>query len=209
MSKSPMPLSIKENVSWGIIGNVLYSLTQSGILIVLARLDSPDSVGTFTLALAIVAPISMFARMQLNLVYASDLKNDYIFNDYIAVRIVSSVLMLIILLSVLTFLDLNNRVLIVVIVIDCSKFVEGLSDICYGVMQKNDRIDKVGISKTLRGILTISFFSFLLYLFKSLEIATLGLVISGILTLLLYDFRNTIVYQSIRPRFIWKNIYKI
>src|SRR5699024_10037665 len=83
------------------------------------------------------------------------------------------------------------------------------SDICYGVMQKNERIDKVGISKTLRGILTISCFRFLLYLFKSLEIATLGLVISGILTLILYDFRNTIVYQLIRPCFIWKNIYKI
>src|SRR5699024_11630596 len=100
MSKSPMPLSIKENVSWGIIGNVLYSLTQSGILIVLARLDSPDSVGTFTLALAIVAPIYMFARMQLNLVYASDLKNDYIFIDFLDVRIISSLYILIIIFYV-------------------------------------------------------------------------------------------------------------
>ena len=46
-------LSLRRNVSWITLGRGLYSLSQWGLLAILAKLADAEAVGAFTLALAI------------------------------------------------------------------------------------------------------------------------------------------------------------
>src|SRR5262249_21781801 len=84
------PLALKENFSWTLLGNVVYAFCQWGVLVVLAKLGSPEMVGQFALALALTAPVFLFANMQLSGVLATDSTMTHEFRDYLALRVIST-----------------------------------------------------------------------------------------------------------------------
>lgn len=199
MGHTTGPLSLKKNFSWGFLGNIIYALTQSILLIVIARLASPESVGKYTLALAVIAPIYMFVRMQLNYVYASDLSSGLSFSDYFGFRIISSLLMIGVIFLIAPAISFDKETAYLIVILSISRYFESLSDITYGEMQKQERIDKVGISKILRGLLTIIIFTIILMLSNNLVLATLGLAVCWFFTFIIYDLPNTRAYVSIKP----------
>src|SRR5580704_14620345 len=79
--------SLRVNFSWTMLGNVVYRGTQWGILVLLARLSSPEAVGQFSLGLAIAAPVMLFAGLQLRAVQATDARVQFQFSDYAGLRI--------------------------------------------------------------------------------------------------------------------------
>ena len=47
------PLTLRRNFSWTFAGNAVYAACQWGMLVVLAKLGSPEMIGQFTLGLAV------------------------------------------------------------------------------------------------------------------------------------------------------------
>src|ERR671931_288612 len=56
-------LSLRANFAWTVLGNVVYSGCQGGMLIVLAKLGSASMVGQFALGLAVATPVIMFPNL--------------------------------------------------------------------------------------------------------------------------------------------------
>src|SRR5579864_9762127 len=83
------PLSLTGNFSWTLVGTGLYAFCQWGMLVVLAKLCSPDMVGQFALALAITAPVFVFAGLNLRTVQVTDARRDFQFGDYLGLRLLS------------------------------------------------------------------------------------------------------------------------
>ena len=65
------------------------------------------------------------------------------------------------------------------------------SDVLHGVLQKRGRIDRTGISLTLRGIFTTVFFAACLFLTKDLLLSLGALALSSLLVMLFYDVPMT------------------
>lgn len=86
----PAALSLRHNFSWTVIGNLVYALCQWGMLIVLAKLLSPEAVGQFALGLAITAPILLFTSLKLRSVLATDVGDQYRFADYLWLRLLTT-----------------------------------------------------------------------------------------------------------------------
>jgi hypothetical protein len=57
------------------------------MLVVLAKLGSPEIVGQFTLGLAVTAPVVLFTNLSLREVQATDAKHQYLFSDYLGLRL--------------------------------------------------------------------------------------------------------------------------
>src|SRR5262245_17210531 len=57
--KRLQPLSLRRNFSWSFAGNAVYAGCQWGMLMVMAKLGSPEVVGQFALGLAVTGPITM------------------------------------------------------------------------------------------------------------------------------------------------------
>src|SRR5689334_8730460 len=93
-------LTLRRNFSWTFIGNAVYAGCQWGMLVVLAKLGSPEMVGQFTLGLAVTAPIIMFTNLQLRSVQATDAKKQYIFSDYLGLRLTSVAIALLIIVVI-------------------------------------------------------------------------------------------------------------
>ncbi|MGD2165907.1 MAG: lipopolysaccharide biosynthesis protein, partial [Anaerolineae bacterium] len=83
-------LSLRANFSWTFVGNAIYAATQWGMLIVLAKLGSPEWVGQFALGLAITVPIMAFATLKTRLVQATDARHQYLFGDYLSLRLLTT-----------------------------------------------------------------------------------------------------------------------
>src|SRR4051794_16358727 len=65
-------LSLRANFTWTFVGNVIYAACQWGMLVVLAKVARPETVGNFALALAVTAPVIMLTNLQLRAVQATD-----------------------------------------------------------------------------------------------------------------------------------------
>ena len=88
---TPTPrVSLRKNISWTMLGNVVYAASQWGLLIVLVRLGSPEAVGRLALGLAVTGPIMLFCNLQLRTVQATDALRKYEFGDYFGLRLVST-----------------------------------------------------------------------------------------------------------------------
>ncbi|GIS58763.1 MAG: hypothetical protein CM1200mP2_09880 [Planctomycetaceae bacterium] len=51
------PLSLRQNFAWTLPANLAYAACQWGILVVLAKVGSPELGGLFVLAMALTAPV--------------------------------------------------------------------------------------------------------------------------------------------------------
>ena len=80
-------ISLRQNFYWTFAGNVIYAASSWAILIVLAKLGTPEIVGHFTLGLAVTAPIIMFTNLALRAVQSTDAHREYTFSDYLALRL--------------------------------------------------------------------------------------------------------------------------
>lgn len=149
-----MPLSLRRNALWMVLGQCVRALCQWGILMVLARLSGPDYVGQFALAVAIATPVIIFSQLQLRMLQAVDVTQRYQFSDYFAVRTVATTGAMVVIIGIAFGTRLEAGVLMVVLIVSISKCLESLSDIFHGLEQRYRRFDLLAQSNMIRSILS-------------------------------------------------------
>lgn len=188
--KKYKPLTLRRNFSWTFVSNVVYAGCQWGILMVLAKLGSPENIGQFTLGLAQTAPVFMLTNLQLHEIQATDAKRDFLFNDYLGLRLLGVIIALVIIVGIILFLNYSLDTALVILVITFAKAFESISDIFYGLMQQHERMDIVAFSKMIKGFLSVVFLVIPFYLTGSVLWGAIGLCIAWVLVLFGYDLRN-------------------
>ena len=179
--------SLRRNVSWTILGNGVYAASQWGILIVLARLGGPEVVGRFALALAITAPVMIFSNLALRQVLVTDAKYSYLFSDYLALRVIMILLALIVIVAITWFSCYRGEMAMVILAVFLANAFEALSDIFYGLHQRNERLDFVACSLMLRGPLGLVALACGYYLTDALVIGVFSMAITWAAIWLMYD----------------------
>ncbi|THF87144.1 lipopolysaccharide biosynthesis protein [Deinococcus sp. KSM4-11] len=180
-------LSLGRNISWTLVGNVVYAASQWGMLVVLARLATPQVVGQYSLALAVSAPVFMALNLQLRGVQATDAAQDFRFGDYLTLRLITTVLALIVLVAMIQ--NYAPETHLVIGLIGLAKAFESISDVLYGRMQARERMDRIARSTLIKG--PLSLLSLLLgFIWAGLSGAAGLLATSWLLLLLTYDLPN-------------------
>ena len=124
---APRPLSLRSNFSWTFAGNVVYAGCQWGMLMVLAKLGSPERVGQFALGLALTAPVIMLTNLQLRAIQATDARREYRFGHYLALRLATTALSLLVIAGIACGYRLETA--LVILAVGLSKAFESLSDV--------------------------------------------------------------------------------
>lgn len=191
-------LSLRANFSWTFIGNVVYAASQWGMLVVLAKLGSPEMVGLFALALAICSPIVIFTNLQLRNVQATDVKHGYLFSDYFGLRLVTISVALLIVLAVMVLSRDTVSQGLVIFFMGVAKSVEAVSDVFYGMFQQHERFDRIAKSMMIKGPLSLLVFGAVVYLTGSVLWGVVGLALSWAMVLI-YDIRSGIMILRAEP----------
>lgn len=193
MTSPPSRLSLRANFSWTFVGNVVNAACWFAMTIVLAKLGSPAHVGQFALGLAVTAPIFMFCTLRLRDVQAIDAKQEYRFGDYLAVRIVTTVLAIIVTLGIVLVSGYERETMLVILATGLSKSVESLSDATYGLFMQHERLDRIAKSKMMKGVLALLGLSLGFALTGSVFVGVLGVMSARVAILVTYDLRNAIL----------------
>jgi O-antigen/teichoic acid export membrane protein len=207
------PLTLRRNFSWTFIGNAVYAGCQWGILVVLAKLGSPEMVGQFTLGLAVTAPIIMFTNLQLRGIQATDAQEQYWFSDYLGLRLISTGLALLIIAIISFFGGYQGETSLVILLIGIAKSFESISDVFFGLIQQNERMDKIAISLIIKGVLSLTFLAIGVYLSGKVFWGVLGLIVAWVVVLFGYDIRSALLIvkerSKLKPRWHLKTLRKL
>lgn len=207
MLEQTKPLSLRKNFVWTFAGNSIYAASQWGILVVIAKLGTSEMVGQFSLGLAITAPIIIFFNLQLRSVQATDAQDKYQFADYFALRIITTSVAFIIIIGVALVGAHQAITLSVILFIALSKSFEALSDVCFGFLQRRERMDRIAQSLIIEGPLTLVGMSIVLLLTHNvvLVVATMAFIWGG--QLFLYDLRNVWLLMRNRQEYTSNTLY--
>ena len=192
--------TLRRNFSWTFTGNVVYAACQWGMLILLAKLGSPEMVGQFTLGIAVTAPVIMFTNLQLRAVQATDAKNKYVFGDYLGLRLLGTGLALLVIAGITIFAHYRPETSQVILVIGTAKAFESISDVFYGLIQQHERMERIARSLMIKGPLSLLLLGVGVYLTGSIVWGAVGLAVAWAIVLVCYDIRSGAFILKILPR---------
>jgi O-antigen/teichoic acid export membrane protein len=186
----PSGLTLRANFSWTFVGNVINAGSWFSMTIVLAKLGSPEHVGQFALGLATTAPIFMFATLRLRDVQATDTKQEYLFGDYFALRLTTTLLALLIVAGIAFISGYQREMVLVILATGMSKAIEAISDAFYGLFMQHERLDRIAKSMMIKGPLSLLGLGIGFYLTGSVFWGVIGLAMARAVIMVGYDIRN-------------------
>jgi O-antigen/teichoic acid export membrane protein len=189
---APRPLGsgLQSNFVWTLSGNVVYAGCQWLVLIVLAKLGSPEAVGQFALGLAVTAPVMLLANLQLTALQATDATRAFRFGHYLALRLITTGLALAVMVALAVGLDFSLATTIVILAVGIAKAFESISDAYHGLMQQHGRMERVARSLMLKGPLSVAAMTAGILLTGGVVGGAIALAGAWGLLLALYDFRS-------------------
>jgi O-antigen/teichoic acid export membrane protein len=190
LRSGPHRLTLRMNFLWTLSGNVVYAASQWGMLVVLAKLGTPQLVGEFALALAITAPIVVGAGLSLRSVQATDAASEYPFGDYLLVRLLTTAAAGAVIVGIVWFSDYGWHTAAIILVVGLAKAFESISDIFYGLLQQHERMDRIALSMMIKGPLSLVALCAAIYFTGDLLLGVSGLAAAWLLLLIVYDVRN-------------------
>ncbi|MEM9953291.1 MAG: oligosaccharide flippase family protein [Chloroflexota bacterium] len=189
LPKTTRTLSLRANFSWIFVGNVVYAASQWGILIAIARLGTEEMLGLFALGLAISAPIIQFTNLGLRQVLATDVREVYVIGDYLSLRLFMTMLalLLIIVISVTLY---DVEALQIIVFISIAKVFEALSDVAYGFLQQQERMDYIGKAQLIKGPASLVSMIIGILLTNSLAGGVIGMLLVWCILFITFDLHN-------------------
>ena len=185
-----------KTLSWLTLSNILGSLSQWFLLIILVKFFSTTDVGYFTYGMALSAPIFMLSDMQLKsvlIVEPTGEKDN--FRTYQLIRFLTTTIAT---LGLITYYIIFKEVNWIVLIVILYKASQSLTDILSGYLQKIDKmiwLSKLGICKTFS---TLALTLFMTLAIREIETTLLSLVI---VSLLFYFILNWQINKIVALRF--------
>lgn len=186
-SPPPSP-ALSRIFSWLFTGNLAYAACQWGVLIILAKLGNPETVGQFNLGLAVTAPILILTNLELNAIQVTDTEHRYQMGDYLGLRVLTTGMAVLCIPLVSLLVGYSWPTLQVIGLVGLVKICESLSELFYGFLLQGERhSDRIAKSLMLRGSLGVGLVLLGFGLTQNLLLALWGLLLSRVVVLLGYD----------------------
>jgi O-antigen/teichoic acid export membrane protein len=173
--------------SWTLVGNAIYAGGQFAILMLLAKLVSPELVGQYALGLAIVYPVMMLTNLQLRAVITSGARQQVHFGHYLSLRLLTTSLALLIIFVMTQVLGYRRELTVVVLMVGVAYAIETISDVYYARLQLHDRMAEISKSLIARALLSVLGVAVVTYVSRSLLWGIAGIVLARAIVLFGYD----------------------
>lgn len=148
------PLSLKVNFVWTFLSNGLVAVCQLGLLTLLLREAGDATTGQYILALAISAPVFMFAGLDLRTLQATGSHSEVRFIEYLSLRLICGLIALAIVPAIAFAWGYRDGTLAVIAGVGLGRFFLLIGDTFNGLMQQSERMDRVAHSIVLKGLLS-------------------------------------------------------
>lgn len=179
--------NFKKNVIWNTVGVSAFSLTSLIYTIILMRYSTLEITGIFTIGFALACTTTSLAALGGRTYQVTDVKNElspftYILSRYITVFIV--------ILLVFVYIMCRNYSInkfLIVFILCIFKYLEEISDVYYGIMQKEDKLYYVGQFQLLKSLCNVLSFFLVIKIKDDLLLAVLSIALINLLFILFLE----------------------
>lgn len=170
--------SLRQNIVSSLWGNSLYNLSQWLLVVVVARIGSPDQVGDYALSLAITAPVFLGVGLNLRIVQSTDASRRWTPAEYMRLRMVLNVAAFGVTVLVGVVMGSDRWFLATVMAMGLAKATEGASQVSYGYFQRRSRMDLVASSLGFRAVAGLIMFTGVFAASETIWLGVLGLFVA-------------------------------
>lgn len=181
-----MGKTVRHNSVWNVAANAVYAVCQWLLVIILAKLGSPNTVGVFGLGVAISVPTIVLTDLQLRAIQATDATNEFKFRTYFGLRLTGGLAALAI-ISIISGLFVSSGSEVAVVLVGAGRLIESLSEITHGLMQKHERMDLAAKGLIARSVLSLLLFAVAFASTLSIEVALLGYIAGSFIAFVAID----------------------
>lgn len=178
---------MRGDIAWMLAGRMVAAASLWLVVIAIAQLGSREMLGQYSYALALVAPLVMFSRLNLRVFMVTDVAGQFRPGDYLTTRIAANVAVLILVLALVWLRGLGATAAAVVIAVALYKLAESTSDFYHGVMQSQQRMRPFAVSLVLHGLVCLASFVAGLILWQSVLAGALMTAAGWLALLYVYD----------------------
>ncbi len=168
--------------------NVVYLLSQLGILSLLSKLSDIETVAAFGFIMAVLQPLYTLSLMGLRNNLATDARREFSYETFLTIRVFMSGVLFVTALAIIAWVQPSYIALAIPVAL--MKAVEMHSDLCYGALQRAGRIKPVAHSMFIRGPAALTLFGVVLYSTKDPHIAFWSQTVVWLSVQLLLDYPN-------------------
>lgn len=182
-----MKHGLKNSVFWMFAGSGTYALMQWFQLAIISKSCTPYTLGSFTLSLAIAAPVFLLFGLQLRNVQVTDSRNEYTFSHYFGLRLYTmlAAFATVCLIGLISRVDMG-----ILTAVAALKGVEGMAEIFNGQQQKLERMEFLALSLSLKGVAATIAIPVGVYCFDSLAAGLALAVALNLVVLFFNDYLN-------------------
>lgn len=181
--------SLTRNFIWTLGGNVIGSGCQWAIVVLLAKMATPEVVGQFALAMAVAIPITFLADFRLRVLFVTDTNDKYRFREMLGLRFLLACTSIVAILVTCAIARFDRSATVIVLAVGIAQLADFISENYYGKLQRDERMDRIAISLIARNILAITLFTIAVFLTHQLLWGIAGILLGRSSVLLLYDIR--------------------
>ncbi len=179
---------LKRNLLFNTVGSMLYFVCQwliTGLLV--KRLAGVYDAGLLATAMTVTNVFLTFASYGMRTYQVSDAQGKYGNSTYLASRAVTVCAAILACAVYTLLLGYSAQQSLCIALYLLYKLLEAITDVFHGFAQKRDRMDVVGISYAVRGVLSVAVFSAVLGVSGSLPAALGGMTAACYAFSLFYD----------------------
>lgn len=199
--------NFRKNFIWNLIGSTTSAFVSLFLMMIVTRVNGVDDAGIFSFAFSTASLfliIGVYSGRTFQVTDTNKKTND---SDYFYAKFATCLAMLIVALGFcfLRGYDLEKSTIIIFLVL--YRISEAISESCFAIIQKKDRLYQVGRSSFMKTIFSLIGFILVDCLTGDLVLTCSTLVISHCLVLFFYDLprvaRTGFKMQKIAPKKVW------
>ncbi len=198
----------KNNFLWNIIGTSFNAFNSLFFMIIVTRVNGTNDAGIFTLAFS-TACILYIIGVYAGRIFQVTEKENITDKEYIVNRIITVLLMIVISVLFVTIKRYDIYKSSIFVIICAYKALEAFSEVLFGILQKNDLLDKVGKSFFIKSIISLIAFWTIDIMVKNVILASLMIVLANLIVIILYDVKNVLKVINKEEKVEIKNALRI
>lgn len=199
----------KKNFIWNILGTGFNAFNSLFFMIAVTRINGVENAGIYAIAYSTACILYMIGIYAGRIYQVTENNKDITNKDYIFNRAMSCGIIFIISIIFVTIKRYDIFKSSIFVILALYKALEAFSDVFYGILQKNDYLDKAGKSCFMKAIFSVIAFIIMDILTKNLVIACTSIVIVYLMIILIYDVRQSNEYIKDEKKPEMKNIMNI
>lgn len=202
-------IQFRKNFIWNILGTGFNAFNSLFFMIAVTRINGVDNAGIFTIAFSTACIIYIIGVYAGRIYQVTEPDKSITDKEYIINRIITTVsmLILVILFSVIREYDIFKSTVFLLLTI--YKALEAFSDVIYGILQKNEKLDIAGKSLFFKSLISVIAFVAIDLITKNMIVSIISIILVSLLILIFYDLKNGIKYVDLKLPVKKENIIKI